>query len=55
MTLFLPTDKNWEEKLNQAEKEELEEYCKEQGFSEQQTEIFIKNSLENSQNVYLGE
>lgn len=37
--------KNIDEELRQHEIEELLDYCNEQGFSEEQTEIFVKNSL----------
>ncbi len=39
------TAKDIEKLLEQAERAELEAYCKEQGFSKSETETFIKNSL----------
>lgn len=44
---FKYNDKRIPEKLKKFEEEELIEYCKTQGFSEEQTEIFVKNSLDN--------
>lgn len=43
--IFWSTDKDWREKLKQAEQEELEAYCKEQGFTAEQTKVFIENSI----------
>lgn len=38
-------DKDISQKLRNDEINELREYCKESGFTPEQTEIFIKNSL----------
>lgn len=43
--IFVSTDKGRKEKLRQAEREELEAYCKEQGFTAEQTKIFVDNSM----------
>lgn len=40
--------KDAREKLKQLEKEELEDYCRERGFTKEQTELFVKNSLANT-------
>jgi hypothetical protein len=40
--------KDTREKLKQLEREELEDYCREQGFTKEQTELFVKNSLANA-------
>lgn len=53
--IFHHDAKNIKEKLREEEKAELETYCKEQGFTKEQTEIFVKNSLANTDDVYLGE
>ena len=45
MTLFLPDEKDISKKLLEYEKAELGEYCKQQGFTKEQTETFIKNSI----------
>ncbi len=50
--IFDPKDKDWKEKLKRAEKEELEAYCKEQGFTKEETAVFVKNSTDN---LYNGE
>lgn len=50
MTLFAPNTKDIEKKLLEHEKEELEEYCKEQGFTKEETEVFVKNSIKNRRN-----
>ena len=42
---FRYNDKNIPEKLKSAEEEELSEYCKAQGFSDEQTRMFVQNSL----------
>lgn len=36
--------------LLQAEENELREYCKKKGFSDSQTDIFVRNSLNRLQN-----
>lgn len=33
-------------KLRDEKIQELKEYCESQGFSEKETEVFVKNSLE---------
>lgn len=43
--LFSPFDKDWERKLEEAEIEDLKEYCKQQGFTKEQTKIFVENSM----------
>ena len=43
------------ETIAENERFELLEYCKAQGFTEEQTEIFVRNSLESLNEVYLGE
>lgn len=45
MAYFHHNDKDVAQKLKRAETEELIEYCKEQGYSAEQTEQFVKNSL----------
>lgn len=52
--LLSRNENNIGEKLKQAYIEELREYCKEQGFTAEQTETFIENSLK-SEDDYLGE
>lgn len=41
--------------LRKHEKEELLDYCKEQGYTEEETKIFIENSLASLYHEYLGE
>ena len=53
--IFDPKDKDWKEKLKQAEKEELEAYCKEQGFTKAETVEFVKNSMNNLYNGNINE
>lgn len=43
--IFDPKDKDWKEKLKQAEQEELEDYCNEQGFTKEETAKFVENSM----------
>lgn len=38
-------DKDTSKKLRAAETEELRDYCEAQGFTPEQTALFIKNSL----------
>jgi hypothetical protein len=44
--MFEKGTSNLESKLKNKEKQELVEYCKSQGFTEKETEVFVKNSLE---------
>lgn len=44
MTFSVGT-KDIKDKLKQLEREELEEYCRENGYTKEQTEQFVKNSL----------
>ena len=53
--LFHYEEKNISKKLREAETAELEAYCKQQGYTKEQTEAFIKNSLAKSEEEYLGE
>lgn len=39
------TAKDIDKLLEQAERADMEAYCKEQGFSQSETETFIQNSL----------
>ena len=39
------TAKDIDKLLEQAERADLEAYCKEQGFTQSETDTFIKNSL----------
>ena len=43
--IFHSSENNIPQKLKQHEIDELIEYCKEHGFSEEQTEIFVRNSV----------
>ena len=43
------------EALVEDERRELLEYCKLQGYTEEQTETFVRNSLERLGEAYLGE
>lgn len=52
---FLYNEKNVEQKLLEVEKAELLEYCQSQGYTEAQTEMFINNTLKQSEDIYLGE
>lgn len=45
---------NKEKVLRDYEIEDLKDYCKEQGYSDEQTKIFIENSLK-STNLILSE
>lgn len=45
MALFSRDTEDLGEKLKQIEREELEDYCKEQGFTPDETAIFVKNSI----------
>lgn len=42
---FSAGSKDIKEKLKQLEQEELEDFCRVQGFTEEQTSMFVKNSL----------
>ena len=44
--MFEKSTLNLESKLKDEERKELIEYCKSQGFTEKETETFVKNSLE---------
>lgn len=44
MTFYHGTE-NIIDKLKQNEIDELVEYCEDQGFTKEQTELFVKNSL----------
>lgn len=46
--IFSVESKDTREKLKQLEREELEDYCREQGFTKEQTELFVKNSIDNT-------
>ena len=43
--IFDPNQKEWSDKLKKFEIEELKAFCKEQGFTEAETEEFVKNSI----------
>ena len=46
--IFSVGSKDTKEKLKRLEQEELEDFCREQGYTEEQTRVFVKNSLANT-------
>lgn len=43
--IFNRTEKNIREKLKAAETAALKEYCKSQNFTEEETSVFIENTI----------
>lgn len=46
--MFSVGSKDTKEKLKRSEQEELEDYCREQGYTKEQTRVFVENSLANT-------
>lgn len=42
---FFPEDKNVSSKVKAAEKKTAQDYCKERGYTEEETKIFVENFL----------
>lgn len=45
--MFDTSVKDFKERLEEQQIKEWEDYCKSQGFTDEQTKVFIKNSLKN--------